>query len=815
MSVVHAITGASTSDGATFVAKVDSGGPVRVAVSTSAAMTSPTYTASEAVDAQGVAKVSITGLDSSTQYWWQVEDNGTLDTAVTGRFRTAPVAGLATSFTFAASGDAGAGSSGFVTDRVSNHPVFDTIREADPEFFLHMGDMHYRDIGSGVYTSSPYDETDYRDAFDDMLTFNGVEGTDARQQQLYREVPLIPTWDNHDFGFLTGSSVDSDGDLPHKAAARAVFQERMPHYPLPAGSGNVPIYYSFEWGRILFVVLDVRSERSPNSDPDTASKTMLGSAQKTWLDNLLATSTAKALCLVSAGQWITESTESDTWAVYETERTEILGILGAPGGDSTKSWLGRMWMLTASKHSLGLDAGSGNTNGNFPVALFAALDAGGSLVQQNLYDQGPTQPGDGQYGLVTVTDLGTSISVKLSAYHYQDGLWDEIQFGINVPTAAAVASGAVARTIAGSYSPVFEARVVTGRPTGDDPDGTEIDIVDGEVTYDGTAEVRGVLRLDTLGISDATGRSTFPRRVSDLLAPYGAELFVRYGLDLGGAGTSWTPLGYFRIEEPEQSDAPYGVISIDGSDRMAGIIDATLLSPRSYQDDTTLGTVVRDLVADVYPDAVIVWDDTSDQTELGRVLVVEESRYEAIKDIADSQGKIVYWDGEGVLRIESAPDEDDPVWEVRSGRDGVMVSPRRRITRRGVANAIVLVGQAADDQPAVRAVAIDNNPQSPTYFYGDFGQVPRRIESTLVSTTAQATEAAIAALKRSLGAPYQVQFASTVNPTLRPWQAVRVTYRDGNREMHVMQRVTIPLSAGRTMSGTTRTRVIAAIGSIA
>src|SRR5690554_2859428 len=155
MAVVSAWVGAPTPDGATFVCKVDGGGPVRVAVADNEAMAGAVFTPSQAVDAQGVAKVSITGLAANTGYWWQVEDNGVLDTSLTGRFRTHPPVGSQASFTIALASCAGSspefpGVAGteLAPDRVSNHPVFDTIRERDPLMFVHMGDLHYYDLGS-------------------------------------------------------------------------------------------------------------------------------------------------------------------------------------------------------------------------------------------------------------------------------------------------------------------------------------------------------------------------------------------------------------------------------------------------------------------------------------------------------------------------------------------------------------------------------------------------------------------------------------------------------------------------------------------
>lgn len=101
------VVGNTTPDGATFATKVDGGGPVRVAVADNASMAVPVFTSSQAVDAQGVAKVSISGLAAASQWWWQVEDNGVLDTSLIGRFRTHPPLGLPASFTVAVASCAG------------------------------------------------------------------------------------------------------------------------------------------------------------------------------------------------------------------------------------------------------------------------------------------------------------------------------------------------------------------------------------------------------------------------------------------------------------------------------------------------------------------------------------------------------------------------------------------------------------------------------------------------------------------------------------------------------------------------------------
>jgi hypothetical protein len=197
MTVVNMVVGGTTEDGATFVAKVTTGPNIRVAVADNALMTSPVFTGSQAIDAQGVAKVSITGLDPGTRYWWQVEDNGTIDGTFTGQFLTHPVLGSAASFTVAVSGDAGLspdfpGEAGteLAPDRVSNAPVFDTINlralTGGWLAYHHLGDLHYYDLGSGDHgIVGGGSLANYRTSYDDVLA-------QPFQHQLYRQVPWTP-----------------------------------------------------------------------------------------------------------------------------------------------------------------------------------------------------------------------------------------------------------------------------------------------------------------------------------------------------------------------------------------------------------------------------------------------------------------------------------------------------------------------------------------------------------------------------------------------------------------------------------------------
>ncbi|MCW6008508.1 DUF5047 domain-containing protein [Micromonospora sp. CPCC 205371] len=359
-------------------------------------------------------------------------------------------------------------------------------------------------------------------------------------------------------------------------------------------------------------------------------------------------------------------------------------------------------------------------------------------------------------------------------------------------------SDAFLRTVRGSHRAVFDARVVAPGQTGVDPDGTAIKILSGDVSMDANAAIRSTLDLTTEG-------GLWPARASDLLAPYGNEIFVRRGIAFGGGATEWVSLGYFRIESPEQEDAPFGAIRVAGRDRMAGLADARLLAPRQFTAGVTLSAVFGQLVGEVYPGAVIEWDDNTDTSTLGRSVIAEEDRHAFLADLVVAAGKIWFWDHRGVLVIKSPPDPATPVVDVDYGQGGVLVSLSRRLTREGVYNAVVATGEGADTAAPARGVAVDGNPHSPTYWDGPFGKVPRFYSSPFITTDAQARAAAASLLQRSLGLPYAVDFSAVPNPAVEPDDPIRVR-NSGSRppEIHVIERMSIGLTVDAPLTASTR-----------
>lgn len=357
----------------------------------------------------------------------------------------------------------------------------------------------------------------------------------------------------------------------------------------------------------------------------------------------------------------------------------------------------------------------------------------------------------------------------------------------------------------GSHRAVSQAFVVAAGQTGTSPTGTELAVIDGDVILDAGADVRGTVALTV----DGTG--AFPTAAGDPLAPYGNELFVRRGIAYGAGAIEWVSLGYFRINSCEQDDAPDGPIRLAGQDRMGGIVKARLIAPIQFAATDTYGDVVDQLVTEVFPSAVIEWDDATDADPLGRAVIAEESRFKFLNELVTGLGKIWFFDHRGHLVIKDVPDPGDPVWQVDSGESGVLIELGREISDEGVYNALVVTGEAIDTEAPPSAVAYDNNPDSPTYWDGDFGKVPRFYTSPFITTEAQAQTAANALLRTTLGVPYNVDFQAIVNAALEPWDPITVRIRR-RTETHVLSRLTVPLAVEQAMTAETREQTLVVIG---
>jgi phosphodiesterase/alkaline phosphatase D-like protein len=371
----------------------------RLVASTNSSLTSPLYGDYAAADTwnNNVAAMSISGLTPNTKYYYAIEADGIVDNSADdiGSFTTPGTGGY--SFKFSAGG----------CMQSSNHPIFDRMSEKSPLFHLSHGDFHYANPNSST------DVNVHRNPYES----NMLSQTPSRN--FFKNHALAYVWDDHDF-----SGNDSDSTAAGKSNARRAYQEYVPHYPLAAGAGDVPIYQAFTIGRIRFIMSDLRSSRR--------TPTMMGVAQKAWFKNEVVN--AKNNNQIIA--WVTSvsygGNQADNWGGYSAERTELANFF-------RDNNIENMFILSGDAHMLAIDNGNnhdfstGTNNGNrYPVFATAPMNQSGS-VKGGLYNvrsdgtvdptpgatytYTPATSTTGQYGMIEVTDNGsTQVTIKFTGY---------------------------------------------------------------------------------------------------------------------------------------------------------------------------------------------------------------------------------------------------------------------------------------------------------------------------------------------------------------------------------------------------------------
>lgn len=308
------------------------------------------------------------------------------------------------------------------------------------------------------------------------------------------------------------------------------------------------------------------------------------------------------------------------------------------------------------------------------------------------------------------------------------------------------------------------------------------------------------------------GTSTWPALVTDPLSPFTRELFVEAGLEYGNGQRVYVGLGFFRIYSPEQPDAGAGgAISVTAYDRSAFLRDSRLPTPVAFGPGTSVAAVFAALVGPgSYPWLPATVFDYDAAADVITARVAERERLDFLVELATSRGKVFYFDSTGTPRVRSVPDPGAGGWifDVDAGPGGVLAGWGRTQTRDQVYSGVLAEGEQTADAAPPRALAIDDNPASPTYWDGDFGRIPRFFSSSFIETAAQAASAAGGLLPRWSGAPYTLDLSLAPNVALRPYDVVRVFPRGQgdpfDYEVHQLERLSIPLTAGEAMTSTTR-----------
>jgi len=143
---------------------------------------------------------------------------------------------------------------------------------------------------------------------------------------ILRRMPLIHQWDDHDSGLN-----NADKTYFNWSADQQVFEEYVPTYALSTVKPG--IWQKFSYAQVEGFVLDCRSQRDVETDPDDTNKSMLDgnnlgpTGQLSWLENGLITSTARWKIIFSSVITNTSTKLNEGWAAYQTEWNSLKSFI--------------------------------------------------------------------------------------------------------------------------------------------------------------------------------------------------------------------------------------------------------------------------------------------------------------------------------------------------------------------------------------------------------------------------------------------------------------------------------------------------------
>ena len=196
-------------------------------------------------------------------------------------------------------------------------PLWPIITAQQPDLWIWLGDNIYADTRDMTKMTAQYHLQEVNPAY----------------RAFIQKVPVIGTWDDHDFG-----TNDGDSTYPKKEESKELLFDflRVPMDAKARSRDGAYLSYLFRENgmQVKVILLDGRTFRSPLvkengkyvPDPDG---TLLGEAQWQWLEAELS-ETLPTLYLIGCGiQFLPEQHPFEKWANFPSERLRLFQLLAS------------------------------------------------------------------------------------------------------------------------------------------------------------------------------------------------------------------------------------------------------------------------------------------------------------------------------------------------------------------------------------------------------------------------------------------------------------------------------------------------------
>ncbi len=185
-------------------------------------------------------------------------------------------------------------------------PLWELIGRQRPQLWIWLGDNIYGDT----------------DDMDVMRAKYARQNGQPSYRKFVSQVPVIGTWDDHDYGRNNGGK-----ENPARAASQQALLDFLHEPPATDRRKQEGVYTSYSYGppgkQVKIIVLDARYHR----DRIGSNGTILGAAQWRWLARELRNSTAQVHLIASGIQVVPEDHRFEKWADFPAERARLFRLI--------------------------------------------------------------------------------------------------------------------------------------------------------------------------------------------------------------------------------------------------------------------------------------------------------------------------------------------------------------------------------------------------------------------------------------------------------------------------------------------------------
>ncbi len=222
-------------------------------------------------------------------------------------------------------------------------PIFRTIADEQPDFFIFGGDNVYFIVGDGsdrhFSTTGPEGDWSF---YETMLARHLRTRVHSDLDRMLRTVPSYAVWDDHDFG-----PNNADSTFPMKDEATLAFKQVWAN-PGYGTNGMDGVFSSFRHGPVEVFLMDNRTFKYSlykHKDVTRENGRIWGEAQLDWLLEGLKASTAPVKLIANGTQFLSMESETAEGHYQEAlgERERLLDFLA-------NERIGGVVFLTGDRH---------------------------------------------------------------------------------------------------------------------------------------------------------------------------------------------------------------------------------------------------------------------------------------------------------------------------------------------------------------------------------------------------------------------------------------------------------------------------------